>query len=223
MKELLDYYVQLAQNNEKTWFDAHRTEYEESQEMMKQLAEELIQGVKQFDPRCEGLSPKDCLYRIYRDIRFSKDKRPYKDWHGIYVCPGGKKSGMAGYYIHLEPAHNVFFVCAGLYNPTKEVLQSVREQIMLEPDEFQQAILDCGPEFKLNWDSALKRMPLGYKETDKCSEYYRLRSYEIYKTLTQEDVLDKHFMAHALDSLKRCYNFNELLNKCFDYAYDPDK
>lgn len=130
---------------------------------------------------------------------------------------------MAGYYIHLEPAHNVFFVCAGLYNPTKEVLQSVREQIMLEPDEFQQAILDCGPDFKLNWDSALKRMPLGYKETDKCSEYYRLRSYEIYKTLTQEDVLDKHFMTHALDSLKRCYNFNELLNKCFDYAYDPDK
>lgn len=223
MQELLDYYLHLSQNNCKSWFDAHRKDYEASQEKLARLAERMIEGCGQFDPRCQGLQPKDCLYRIYRDIRFSKDKRPYKDWHGIYVCPKGKKSGMAGYYLHLEPINDLYFLCAGLYNPSKEVLQSVREQIMLEPDEFHEALQACGTEFRLSWDNALKRMPLGYRETDKHSEYYRLRSYEVCRTLSREEVLEGDFLNRAIELLGRCHTYNELLNQCYDYAYDPDK
>lgn len=223
MKDILDFYLRLSQNNNKPWFDAHRDEYETTKKKLAIIAEEFIHGVAEFDPRCKNLQVKDCTYRINRDIRFSSDKRPYKDWHGIYVCPKGKKSGMAGYYIHFEPAANLYFVCGGLYNPTKEVLQSVREQIMLEPDEFHNAILACGKEFRLNWDNALKRMPVGCNEADKHSEYYRLKSYEIYKSLTEKDVLDKDFIKKSLSYLKKCYEFNEMLNRCFDYAYDKDK
>lgn len=223
MKEILDFYLRLSQNNNKPWFDEHRDEYEEVKKKVASVAEELIRGIGEFDPRCRNLQVKDCTYRINRDIRFSQDKRPYKDWHGIYVCPKGKKSGMAGYYVHFEPISNLFFLSGGLYNPTKEVLQSVREQIMLEPKEFHQAVLSCGDDFRLNWDNALKRMPVGYNEEDMHSEYYRLKSYELYKPLTIEDVLDKDFIPKALSQLKRCQTFNEMLNRCFEYAYETDK
>lgn len=223
MKEILDFYLRLSQNNNKPWFDEHRDEYEEVKKKVASVAEELIRGIGEFDPRCRNLQVKDCTYRINRDIRFSQDKRPYKDWHGIYVCPKGKKSGMAGYYVHFEPISNLFFLSGGLYNPTKEVLQSVREQIMLEPKEFHQAVLSCGDDFRLNWDNALKRMPVGYNEEDMHSEYYRLKSYELYKPLTIEDVLDKDFIPKALSQLKRCQTFYEMLNRCFEYAYETDK
>lgn len=223
MKDILDFYLRLSQNNNKPWFDAHRTEYEAIKKKLKAFAEEFISGVEQFDPRCKELEAKDCTYRINRDIRFSADKRPYKDWHGVYVCPKGKKSGMAGYYIHFEPASDLYFVCGGLYNPSKEVLASVREQIMIDPEDFHAKVLSCGDDYHLNWDNALKRMPKGYNEEGPHSKYYLLKSYEVYKPLTRKDVLAKDFLPKALSYLKRCHNFNEMLNKCYDYAYDPER
>lgn len=130
---------------------------------------------------------------------------------------------MAGYYIHFDPVSDNYFICGGLYNPTKEVIESVREQIMLEPDEFHKAVLACGEDFHLSWDSALKRFPRGYNETDKHNEYYQLKSYKIYKLLTKADVLKKDFLKNALTDLQKCFQLNELLNKCFDYAYDPER
>jgi len=218
MKELLDFYLLLSQNNNKPWFDEHRAEYEASKAQLATFAQEFINGVETFDARCKGLQVKDCTYRINRDIRFSQDKRPYKDWHGVYVCPKGKKSGMAGYYIHFEPANDLYFICAGLYNPTKEVLASVRESISLEPDAFHHAVMACGNDFKLGWENALTRMPRGYSESDKHSEYYRLRSFEVCKMVTLQDVLSKDFLKNALADLQKCLELNELLNKCFDYV-----
>ncbi len=223
MKELLDFYQRLSHNNNKPWFDEHRKEYEELKGELSDFTKRFIKGIEEFDPRCQGLQVKDCTYRINRDIRFTQDKRPYKDWHGVYVCPQGKKSGMAGYYIHFEPVNNLYFICAGLYNPTREVLQSIREQISLEPESFHQAVLACGKEFQLNWDNALKRMPRGYNELDAHSEYYRLKGYEISKMVTEEEVLSDDFLKDALADFRNCYELNELLNTCYDYAYDSNK
>lgn len=223
MKQMLDFYLRLAQNNNKQWFDAHRAEYEAAKRRLHAFAEEFIHGIEAFDSRCKGLTVKDCTYRINRDIRFSHDKSPYKHWTGIYVCPKGKKSGMAGYYVHFEPINNLYFVCGGLYNPSKEVLASVREQIMLEPDDFHARLLSCGDDFRLNWEGALKRMPKGFSEADTHSEYYRLKTYEVYKSFTAHDVMAADFLATAVDALKRCLPFNEMLNQCYDYAFDTDK
>lgn len=223
MEDLLNFYLNLAKNNNKVWFDSHRAEYENAKKILHSIAKEFISGIEKFDPRCRGLEIKDCIYRINRDIRFSADKSPYKHWTGIYVCPKGKKSGMAGYYIHLEPVSNLYFVCAGLYNPTKEVIQSVREQIMLQGEEFHNAVQQCGDDFSLNWESALKRLPAGFNAEDIHSEYYRLKSYETVKYLSKKEVLSKKFISNALSYLKRCYGYNEMLNNCFDYAFDPER
>lgn len=220
MKEILDYYLRLSQNNNKPWFDAHKAEYLHVKEKFEALAEKFIFGVAQFDPRCRNLQVKDCVYRIYRDIRFSTDKRPYKDWHGIYVCPRGKNSGMAGYYLHFEPAADRYLLGAGLYCPTKEVLKSVREQIMLEPDEFHRAVQACGEGFHLDWSTALKRFPVGYNPEDKHSEYYRLKTFDVFMDLTEQDVLQPDYLPRALEQLQKCHPFNELLNRCVEYAQE---
>ena len=211
--------TRLAENNNKPWFDAHKAEYLEVKKRFDEFALQFLHGVEEFDARVKNLGLKDITYRIYRDVRFTEDKRPYK-WHmGVYVCPKGKKSGMAGYYIHLEPVTETFFICGGLYNPAKEVVVSVREDIMLNGREFDEALQRCA-DFELPWDSALKKMPRGYDEKDEYSRYYRLKSYEIYKHVGRREVLDKDFLAHALADLRRTQPFNEILNRCFDFAYD---
>lgn len=221
MEELLNFYQQLAANNNKPWFDAHKEQYLKVKATGEALAVALMQGVADFDPLVRGLQVKDMTYRIYRDLRFTPDKRPYKDWYGIYICPRGKCSGMAGYYVHLQPSEENFFLCAGLYNPSKAVIKSVREAVMLTPEEMPQSLADCS-DFHLPWEHALQRVPAPYQATAPHSEYYRLRSYEIYKPLTREQVLHPDFLAAALSDLRRTAPYNAFLNKCFDYANSAD-
>lgn len=218
MKKALAFYEALAANNYKEWFDAHKADYLEAKAETDELARRFMSAVEGFDHRVHDLKLSDITYRIYRDIRFSHDKTPYKNWCGIYVCPNGKKSGQAGYYLHFEPHNNTYFICAGLYNPTKEVLASVREEIMCEPEAFHEAIQACGEGFTLNWEGALKKIPAGYDASDPHSEYYRLRSYEIYKHLTREQVERDDYLERAVEDLRRCQPFNEILNRCFDYV-----
>lgn len=220
MNEILDFFLRLSENNNKPWFDAHRPEYLQHKAAIEQFALEFMNGIASFDPRIHDLQVRDITYRINRDIRFSPDKRPYKDWFGVYVCPHGKKSGMAGYYVHFQPSKDLYFLCGGLYNPTKEVMHSIRESVMLEPEEFHDAVLACGPEFQLSWDNALRRMPQGWNEQDQHSEYYRLRSYEIMHPLTFAEVLHPDFLTQAVKILQKTHQFNELLNKCYDYAQE---
>lgn len=222
MKNLIEFIQRLSENNEKPWFDAHKDEYLAAKKTFDALAMEFMHGVEKFDPRVHDLALKDITYRIYRDLRFSLDKRPYKTWMGVYVCPKGKKSGMAGYYIHLEPATDSYFLAAGLYNPTKEVVKSVREEIMLEGDNFVKSLEKC-KDFTLPWDEALKKVPKGYDENDKHSQYYRLKTYTLLKPLTKRQVLSKGFIPYAVQELERCHEYNEILNRCFDYAYDIDQ
>lgn len=222
MKQLLDFFTALDLNNNKPWFDEHRSDYLQAKATLEDFALRFLRGVEAFDPRVHDLTLKDITYRIYRDIRFSPDKTPYKNWCGVYVCPKGKKSGMAGYYIHFEPHSDTYFVSAGLYNPTKEVLASVRDEILCSPEEFHRAVVDCGPEFVLNWDTALKKVPAGFDPTDPHAEYYRLRSYEIYRRFSRSDVLAPDYLDRALEALRPCLSFNECLNRCFDFTLSQD-
>ncbi|MBR1839703.1 MAG: DUF2461 domain-containing protein [Prevotella sp.] len=221
MENLLDFLKRLSENNNKPWFDEHKSEYLEAKKTFDSFALDFMHGVEEFDPRVHGLQLKDITYRIYRDLRFTLDKRPYKTWMGVYVCPKGKKSGMAGYYIHMEPDNDEFFLAAGLYNPTKEVVKSVREEIMLEGEHFHKTLEQC-KDFTLPWDEALKKVPKGYDENDKYSQYYRLKTYTLLKPVSRKQLLAKDFLKKALADLKRCYDYNETLNRCFDYAYEVE-
>ena len=221
MKKTIDFLAALAANNNKPWFDGHKSLYMEAKTEWDAFAMRFLAGVEQFDQRVSGLQLKDITYRIYRDLRFTQDKRPYK-WHfGTYVCPGGKTPGLGGYYIHVEPATDTYLLCGGLYNPDKATLKSIREEVMLEPEAFHAALAPC-PDFLLPWETALRKVPRDYSPEDMHSEYYRLRSFELCKRITKEEVLSEDFLTNALSALARTQPFTEILNRCFEYAHSED-
>ena len=117
----------LKKNNNKPWFDAHRKEYEQAKGDFTFFIQSVIDKHSKSDPTINSISAKDCMFRINRDIRFSKDKSPYKTNMGAYINRGGKKSLFGGYYFHCEPGQS--FVGGGLWMPMPPELNKVRQEI----------------------------------------------------------------------------------------------
>ena len=135
-----DFFIELASNNNKDWFDINRKRYEENiREPFKLFVGHLINEIAKKDKRFKGLEPKDCIFRINRDIRFSKDKTPYKLQVSAVVAPEGKKSkAINGVYFELGPEH--LRVYGGIYELDKEDLLDVREAIADNPKKFKKII-----------------------------------------------------------------------------------
>ncbi len=165
----------------------------------------------------KDITVKDCTYRIYCDLRFSRDKKPYKTHFGAYVCPQGKKSGYAGYYIHIQPEDNLFMLCSGLYMPSSGTVKSVREEIMTNGDEFASALAEC-KDFELDWNLSTKRVPKGYNADDEHSDYYRLKDYSLIKKIDLKTLLKHDFLETALNDFRKTLHFNKIMNRCVDYA-----
>ncbi len=218
MEQVISFLETLARHNYKEWFDVHKDEYLRAKNTVAEVAAEMISRIAKFDPRMKGLRVEDCTYRIYRDIRFSADKTPYKTHMGIYICAGGKKSGRAGYYLHIEPATNTYFLCSGLYNPTKEIIKSVREEIMLSGEKFDGAI-KAAKGYEVDWDGALTRLPLGWQPSE-YSDYYRLKSYIIIKNVDKEYITAGNLASRVARDLKPTAPFCELLNRCVDFVQE---
>ena len=102
--EIMQFLTELKQNNNREWFQANKNRYDSLRKGFIDEVQQLIDRIALFDPEIAGLEAKDCLFRIYRDIRFSPDKTPYKIHFAAYMAScGGRGSERGGYYIHLEP------------------------------------------------------------------------------------------------------------------------
>ena len=143
MKETLEFLAELAVNNNKEWFDANRARYQACRDRFVAFSTEYIARLTKFDPTLEGLQPKDCIWRINRDIRFSADKRPYKEWFGCFPATGvpgqpktwGKKSMRGGYYVHIQLGQCMF--AGGIWDPSKELLKALRTEIEANYEEVE--------------------------------------------------------------------------------------
>ena len=217
MKDIISFLEDLAANNDRAWFEANRDRYKVVKSRMDAVAKDFIEAVAAFDPSVEGVQVKDATYRIYRDTRFTKDKSPYKTWFGVYVCPRGKRSGLSGYYMHVEPDQNHYMLCTGAYCPTTGEIKSVREEIMTEGDAFVETIRQAEG-FDIDWSTAYKRMPQGWSAEDPHSEYYRLRNFLLVKLIDRDFVLSDDFISRAADQMSRTRPFNDTLNRAIEYA-----
>ena len=217
MKDIINFLEDLAANNDRAWFEANRDRYKAVKSRMDAVAKDFIEAVAAFDPSVEGVQVKDATYRIYRDTRFTKDKSPYKTWFGVYVCPRGKRSGLSGYYMHVEPDQNHYMLCTGAYCPTAGEIKSVREEIMTEGDAFVETIRQAEG-FDIDWSTAYKRMPQGWSAEDPHSEYYRLRNFLLVKLIDRDFVLSDDFISRAADQMSRTRPFNDTLNRAIEYA-----
>lgn len=206
----------LKKNNTKEWFDANRKTYENAKGDYTNLVAEII---KQFSPKDAGiaeLQPKDCMFRINRDVRFSKDKSPYKTNMGAFFATGGKKSPLAGYYFHLEPGS--CFVGGGLWMPDAANVKKVRQEIDYSWEEFSGII--HSKKFKTLYGEldrsegyALSREPKGYEKDNPAIEYIKLKSWVANSPVNDSDLTDKSLVKKIIAAFETLQPMITFLNK----------
>ncbi|PKO96825.1 MAG: TIGR02453 family protein [Bacteroidetes bacterium HGW-Bacteroidetes-7] len=225
MEKVLNFLNNLRLNNNRSWFEEHKGEYKEALEIFNSFTEKLITGIGSFDPSVKNLTVKDCTYRIYRDVRFSTDKSPYKTHMGAFISPKGKGSGYSGYYFHIEAKGSEYIgghiLSTGIYRPAPVVVKNIREEIMLNGKEFQKTI-DIAYGFKLDSGDALKRIPAGFPADNEYSEYFKLKDYFLMKFVDDSFILGDNLLERTVNEYKKTLAFNSLLNKVVDYAYEDN-
>ena len=212
-KSTLNFLKTLKKNNNRDWFNRNKSHYEDSKYNFEIYLDALIQKISKFDTSLTGLQSKDCMFRIYRDIRFSKNKSPYKANFGAVIAKSGRKSSLAGYYFHLEPG-NKSILAGGLYVPEQEVLTAVRTAIMKNYKGFRKIIKSrkFREYFGDIWGEKLKTAPKGFSKNHPSSEYLKYKSYIVVHQLTDQQVLSSSLIDYSANIFKAMKPFNDFLN-----------
>jgi uncharacterized protein (TIGR02453 family) len=217
--QTLKFLSQLKKNNNKPWFDAHRAQYEAARIDFTNFIQLVIDAVQKSDTTITGLTAKDCQFRINRDVRFSKDKRPYKENFGAFICRGGKKSIYAGYYFHLAPGNS--FIGGGLWQPEPANLKKVRQEIDYNWEEFRSILKNknfkkiYGDLYKGD-DMSLSRMPKGYEEDNPAIDYLKLKSLIAETTIADEDLIKSSLHKKTVTAFETLQPLLNFINRSLD-------
>ena len=210
---LINFLNQLKKNNNRDWFNDHKKEFVELKEQFESFINQLIPKIKQLDGFNGSLAAKDCIFRIYRDVRFSKNKVPYKTHFGAYIADGGRKSPFAGYYVHIEP--NGSFAGGGVYHPESTVLKELRYEIMDRTDEFKNIISASGFKkvFPEIYGEKLKSAPRGFPKDFEDIDLLKLKSYALVHVIDDKTIKSSGFEDYLLNLYKVANPFNSFFNK----------
>ncbi len=182
-----DFLSLLKNNNNKPWFDKNREKYISAKNNFEEFVKKIINLTAAFDEDIKLLEVKNCIFRINRDIRFSKDKTPYKSNMGASFNKGGKKSVFAGYYFHLEPGGKSF-AGGGLWMPAPQELQKLRQEIDYCFPEFKKIISSTSftrhyPGLEKNKSEMLVNIPKGYDKNNPAGDFLKLKSFVATKNI----------------------------------------
>lgn len=218
-EQILDFLKRLAQNNNRQWFNAHKDEYNHLKLLYEEMVTRFISAISEFDEEIKSVQTQDCLFRIYRDIRFSPDKTPYKTHFGAYIAAqGGRKSTRAGYYFHLEPENNM--LTGGIWMPDPATLKILRQSIYENMDEF----LDIlhAPDFvKYYSDLDGRKLSIAPRPYSKDYEHVDLLKYKDYTAfhhITPKMLKGEDLVLAAIPVFKAIYPLNRFLNYALDEA-----
>jgi uncharacterized protein (TIGR02453 family) len=204
----LQFLIKLKSNNNKPWFDEHRKEYETLKKELITIGGDIIKEIGKFDASLLNIQPKDCIFRINRDIRFSKDKSPYKTNVGAYFSGRGKKDGVGGYYIHIEPGGKSF-IGGGMYGPTPEQLKAIRQELDYNFNDFTKIV--NAKAFKKSFNKLegekLVNPPKGYEANNPAAELLKHKSLYVSSAFTDNQVTDKTFAKEIAKQAKIMYPF----------------
>ena len=215
METSLKFLKQLSNNNSKEWFDINRKTYEICKTEFELIVKSVIDKSTLFDSALLNLEAKKCMFRINKDVRFSKDKSPYKTNMGASINPGGKKSMIPGYYIHIEP--NNSFLAGGCYQPLPEMLAAIRQEIDYNSFELKKILSakDFKTYFKeLSQDDKLKTSPKGYDKNHPEIELLQHKHFIAIHHLKDEDVVNKNFPTYVSKVFKAMLPLNLFLRNC---------
>jgi len=214
----LKFLKDLKKNNNKPWFEKNKSVYLDAKEDMDRFVEQVIEGFGKTDGNIATLQPKDCTYRIYRDVRFSQDKTPYKTHMGAYLNKGGKKVPTAGYYMHIEPGKSM--AGGGLWMPQAPELNKVRQEIDYSLTEWTKLLGEKN--FKKNFaggldrEGMLSRPPKGYDDANPAIGYLKMKSFIVTRDFTDAEVQSKTFLKEILKTFISMTAFVQFLNRALD-------
>jgi len=213
-KESLKFITDLKKNNDRDWFIANKTRYDVYKENYHNLIASFLETMIPLDDSLKNLTVKNCAFRINRDIRFSKDKTPYKTHLGIWMSAGQKNTNLAGYYIHIEPSAS--FLAAGVYWPEAADLKKIRKEIAFFHDELDAIVKDkkfSSAFGALDTSHALKTAPKGYEKDHEAIEYLKLKSFTATAKIDDKILLDADFVKKVSEKLILLKPLNGFLNR----------
>jgi uncharacterized protein (TIGR02453 family) len=215
----LKFLKDLKKNNNKPWFDGHRADYEGAKSDFSAFIQLIIDRQAKNDPSIGSLKAKDCIFRINRDIRFAKDKTPYKNNMGASINRGGKKSVFGGYYFHCEPGES--FVGGGLWMPMPPDLKKLRQEIEYCFPEFKKII--GSKKFKSIYgdlyqgeDSMLGRVPQGFDKDSPAADYLKLKNYIAMRPLKESELTSKDLVKKTIDSFEALRPLLQFINRTLE-------
>lgn len=215
-RQTLNFLKDLKENNDRKWFNKHKSDYQTALENFNQYYDVVVAEIAQFDDKiAEDIENSKHKFRIYRDIRFSKDKTPYKTHFGAMIVPGKKaaKPFTPGYYVHIEPNNTGYG--AGMHMPDTTSLKKIRLSILNNSSEYKALIEKLSKQGLelIGEDSALKSAPRGFDKTDPNIDLVKLKSYFVYGSMSDKELLANDAIDKIVFSIKQ----GKLLN---DFLYD---
>ena len=213
-KETLDFLTKLSKNNNREWFQANKKSFEAAQDNITAFAGQLIDGISKFDDAVSDVDPRSCVFRIYRDVRFSKDKSPYKTNLGAYISPGGRKSMQPGYYFHLEPGKS--FIAGGKHIPDGPETLKIRNAIANGTDEFLKIVEKKS--FRIAFGEMrgdrLQKAPKGFDPEHKAVEYLKLKEFMAFTEFPDDKfVTSPEFPKYLVKTMKEMFPLVSFLRK----------
>jgi uncharacterized protein (TIGR02453 family) len=211
---IFNFLEQLSRNNNREWFHENKPLYLRAKEEIESIIRVVGQKLVEIDSSVQGFTePAQVLFRIYRDVRFSKDKQPYKTHFGAFFAQGGKSSPSAGYYLHLEPKNS--FVSGGLWCPQPPVLKKVRQEIFYNTGDFLQIIDDKA--FKtlfprLDEEDMLQRIPTGFPSDFEHGHLLKYKHYTVSSPLPEEVIFSEKLLSAVVKRFEALKPFIGFLN-----------
>lgn len=215
--DTFNFLAELRDNNNREWFAANKERFVKIKTDFENDIRLLLSKMSLFDDELKGLQMERCVYRIYKDMRFSQDKTPYKTNFGSFMTKFGKRLDRAGYYLHIEPGKSM--ICAGLWFPSPTLLKAERRAIYDNIDEFidiinEKNFVECFG--GLNFENSLKKLPLGFDKDFEYPELIKLKDFGVVKYLPDSFFFEKDW----IDTVCKKFSYTKPLNDFFNFLID---
>lgn len=211
MREIYRFLEELKQNNNREWFNANKDRYLAVKAKHEAFVNRLIPALAKVDPEVDGLMARDCIFRIYRDVRFSPNKEPYKTHIGAYMVKGGKKSPRAGYYVHIEPGNSL--LSGGIWCPEPSLLKALRKDVYDNIDEFMGIIRDKKFQKYYTLDGEkLKTVPQPFPKDFPEGEMLKYKSYTVTNNIPDTFLERDDAIEQTVERFALMKPFNHFLN-----------
>jgi uncharacterized protein (TIGR02453 family) len=211
---VLDFLAQLKLNNNREWFQENKKWYEASKKEVENFVIGMITTISVIDPSIQAPAMKDCMFRIFRDVRFGADKSPYKTNFGTFIARGGRKSSFPGYYFHFEPGESM--LAGGVYQPEPDTLKLLRNEVYFHSTELKEIM--GKPSFKkyfgqLGDFDKMKKAPKDYPADFPDIDLLKYRSYIVSQNIQDKIVTSDDYQKQVLEMVKELQPFMAFLNR----------